>query len=272
MWLKDCSIYKPPSHPQGGGGCNTRYKWSWISYHPSQLWVHRQSITTLEHNQYTGRLSIQVTWHTSCGARFGRICKYNMPSSGWCVLLYKTTGHGCVTTCSTYLVGAWTRSDKTVTHSMRWDTIHPSHRAPKLCNQTWQDTQNHHTTIMLECVVTQNHRPLICCYQFHIPCGCIYKVWQSWDLVNTQGCCSSKPTKHPSCGTRSDENYKTTIPSPGWWMLLHEEHHDIDILPPIPFVYAWARSDKHVTQLIHCDPVHPSLRVPKWWDQIWWEL
>ena len=50
---------------------------------------------------------IQVTQHPSCGTGFGRICKTTIPSSWWCVFLYETTCHGCVTTHSTCLMGAW---------------------------------------------------------------------------------------------------------------------------------------------------------------------
>ena len=51
---------------------------------------------------------------------------------------------------------------------------------------------------------------------------------------HTHGCCPSKPTEHPSCGARFVENCKTTMPSWGWCILLHEEPHAMDVLPPIP--------------------------------------
>ena len=39
------------------------------------------------------------------------------------------------------------------------------------------------------------------------------------------------------------------------------------------FVGTWARCDKHRTQSINCDYIHPSLRAPKLlYDQIWWEM
>ena len=60
-------------------------------------------------------------------------------------------------------------------------------------------------------------------------------------------------------------------------MLLHEKQHAMDGLPFIPHVL-WVhdqgfRSHKPGTQLIHCDPVQPSLRAPKLLGQrIWREL
>ena len=109
--------------------------------------------------------------------------------------------------------------------------------------------------------------------------GCVAKhsiyfvgAWARSDKPESQSIhrCSIHPTLgHPRCGTRFGENCKTTKPSSGWCMLLHKEQHAMDILPPISFVGAWARSDKSGTQSIHYDPVHPSLRAPKLWDQIW---
>ena len=40
-------------------------------------------------------------------------------------------------------------------------------------------------------------------------------------------------SEHLSCGTRFGENYKTTMPSLGWFMLLYEEPHAMDMSPPI---------------------------------------
>ena len=36
-----------------------------------------------------------------------------------------------------------------------------------------------------------------------------------------------------SCGTRFDENCKTTNSCSSWCLLLHEEQHAMDMLPPI---------------------------------------
>ena len=66
--------------------------------------------------------------------------------------------------------------------------------------------------------------------------GCMGKVWQVWDIINTQGCWLSKPTEHPSCGTRFGEKCSTTLPSSGWCILLHEEQHAMDVLLPIPHI------------------------------------
>ena len=57
-------------------------------------------------------------------------------------------------------------------------------------------------------------------------------------------------------------------------MLLHEEPQAMDVLPSIPHVL-WVHvqgPDNPGTQPTHWDPVHPSLRAPKMWDQICQDL
>jgi hypothetical protein len=57
---------------------------------PYLLYVHGQGLTSLEHNQYTGVLFVQVSEHpTRCGIRFGENCKITMSSSVWIMLLHK---------------------------------------------------------------------------------------------------------------------------------------------------------------------------------------
>ena len=49
------------------------------------------------------------------------------------------TGHGCTTTSFTYLIGAWTMSDKPDTSSQHWDHTHLHHEVLKVWDQIWQD-------------------------------------------------------------------------------------------------------------------------------------
>ena len=53
------------------------------------LWVHMQDLKILNHNQYTGMMSIQTTEHPSSGTRFSRNWKIMMLSLGWCMLLHE---------------------------------------------------------------------------------------------------------------------------------------------------------------------------------------
>ena len=39
----------------------------------------------------------------------------------------------------------------------------------------------------------KNHRPWMGCHSFHMFCGCMAKVLQSCDIINTLTSCSSKP-------------------------------------------------------------------------------
>ena len=44
-------------------------------------------------------------------------------------------------------------------------------------------------------------------------------------------------SEHPSCGTRGyGENYRRTKPSAGWYILVGEEPHAMDVLPHIPHI------------------------------------
>ena len=83
-------------------------------------------------------------------------------------------------------------------------------------------------------------------------------------MIHTHVCCPSKPRKHPSCGTKFDENYKTTKPCSGWCLLLQEEQHAMVMLPPIPFVCIWTRSDKpgnNQNTLGSCSSKHQSTQA-----------
>ena len=79
---------RPPSHPQIGillGG--KPQAMDVLPPIPHVLWVHKQGLTIMGHNQYTGILIIQASEHPSSGAKFGGNCKNTKPSSGWCILL-----------------------------------------------------------------------------------------------------------------------------------------------------------------------------------------
>ena len=39
---------------------------------------------------------------------------------------------------------------------------------------------------------TKQSMPLMLCHPLHMYCGCIIKVWQAWDIINTPRSCSSK--------------------------------------------------------------------------------
>ena len=43
-------------------------------------------------------------------------------------------------------------------------------------------------------------------------------------------------SEHPICGARFGENCKTTKPSSGWYILVHEEQYAMDRLPNIPHI------------------------------------
>ena len=47
---------------------------------------------------------------------------------------------------------------------------------------------------------------------------------------------SIQPLGHPSCGARFGENCKSTMPSSGWCVFLHEQPQGMDILPLISLV------------------------------------
>ena len=44
-----------------------------------------------------------------------------------------------------------------------------------------------------------------------------------------------KASEHPRCGTRFSENCKSTMPSSGWCMMLHDEPWAMDMVSCIPF-------------------------------------
>ena len=56
---------------------------------PYVLEVHRQGLTSMKHNQYTGVMFVQVAVHPSNGSRFIGKCKTTTSSSVWIMLLHK---------------------------------------------------------------------------------------------------------------------------------------------------------------------------------------
>ena len=79
---------------------------------------------------------------------------------------------------------------------------------------------------------------------------------------------------HSSCGaSRFCENYKRTRPSSSWCRLFHEQSHDVDVLPSIPYVLCV--HGKYLISLGHNQypkPLHLIPRALKLWDQmIWWK-
>ena len=106
----------------------------------------------------------------------------------------------------------------------------------------------------------------------HIP----YVLWvHMQDLTSLghnqyTGVLSIKALEHPSCGTRFDENCKTTKPSLGLSMMLGEEPHAMDGLPRVPYVL-WVHM-QGLTSMGHSQctgMLSVQVRAPKLRDQIW---
>ena len=80
---------------------------------PHNSWVHGQGTTSLKHNRYTGVLSIQAHRAPKQWDQIWRGLQNNhVILSLVYILSRRTTCHGCITTHSAYLIGAWVRSDK----------------------------------------------------------------------------------------------------------------------------------------------------------------
>ena len=63
------------------------------------------------------------------------------------MVLLETKCHGWVVTHSTCFVGICTRSEQPMTQPVYWDAIQPSHIAPKLWDQIWQEDLYNHQAI-----------------------------------------------------------------------------------------------------------------------------
>ena len=71
-------------------------------------------------------------------------------------------------------------------------------------------------------------------HSFQMSCGCMYKIWQDWDPINTLRSCLSKPqTTQTDCLTIFGKNCKIMTISSGWYILFCEEPHAMDALQPI---------------------------------------
>ena len=85
------------------------------------------------------------------------------------------------------------------------------------------------------------------CHPFHMFCGCIVKVWQKWDIINTMGSCLSKPQSTQAVGLHW-ELQNTTRPSSGLCMLWIEKQWAMDGLWCIPCV-SWVHVGQGMTRL-----------------------
>ena len=109
-----------------------------------------------------------------------------------------------------------------------------------------------------------------------IPCvlGCTSKVSQVWNTIETHGCCPFNPWAPKLWDQRI------------WWEL--QNNHAIlrlvFVVTWITICHGWVathftclvgaltRSYKPGAYSTYYDPVHLSIRAPKQWDQILWEL
>ena len=113
-----------------------------------------------------------------------------------CVIIWRTTCHGCVADHSTCLVGEWARYE--------WQAWGPINVVVS-CSikpQSFLAVGSYlviitakppkHPQVGTWCYM-KKYRPWICCHPFHIFCGCMCKAWLVCDLINTLGSCQSKP-------------------------------------------------------------------------------
>ena len=91
---------------------------------PHILWVYRQGLTSLGHNQYTRILIIQASKHPSCGTRFVETCKTTRPSSGLSMLLWgEPHTRDVLQNIPQVLWVHWARYNKPETQSIHWDPV-----------------------------------------------------------------------------------------------------------------------------------------------------
>ena len=202
---------------------------------PHVIWVHVQGLTSLGPNQYTGVVSIQAWEHPICETRFGQNYKTTKPSSCWCIC-YTKKHRSCMWYHPLHM-SCWFIY-------MVWQALDPINIL-RSCLSKPQSTQTScRTRFDDNCKATRpssgwcmllHEEPLVVGHgHVSTPSMCMCKVWQAWDTINTLGSYSAKPqSTQADCGTRFDKNCSTIMPSSGWCMLLYEEIHDTDVLPPI---------------------------------------
>ena len=109
-----CRIYKPPHNPQGGLGCDTRYKWIWMGYH-------------IFHMPCGGMRKVSHAWNVTdihvCPPSRPQTTKYVGPGlvgsakppshpHGSVDCDTSISDHGWMAIYFTFLVNAWERSHK----------------------------------------------------------------------------------------------------------------------------------------------------------------
>ena len=153
------------------------------------LCVHGQHLTSLGHIQYTSLLFIQSSEHTSSGTQFGENCKTTKPSSRLSMLLSAEPQAMNVLPSIWYV---WWEHGQGLTNLGQNEYLHRG--AVNTRPQTSQAVgpedlvriakQPYHPQVGL-CCYTKTSMILIDYQVFHIYCGCMVKVFQAWDMINT---------------------------------------------------------------------------------------
>ena len=151
------------------------------------------------------------------------------------VVKWRITCHECVAKHFIYL-WVYVQGITSLGHNQYTGVLSiQAQKALKLWDQILWELLNNHAMPSLVFVVTQRTS----CYGYfvtHYFCGCIVKVWQAWDNNQYTAILFIQASKHSSCGTRFGRNYKSTMPSSGWCMLLYDKPRAMDMLPSIPYV------------------------------------
>ena len=127
-------------------------------------------------------------------------------------------------------------------------------------------------------VSCRTHSPWMCCHSLHMTCGCMGKIWQTWDRTNTLGSWSSNPHSNQALGpevlVRNLDKQCHLQSSVGcymkhhWpWICCHQFH--------ILYGCMYKVGKELGTQSTQWDPVHHCLRAYKpklWYQSIRWEL
>ena len=184
------------------------------------LWVHVQGLTSLGNNQYTRIMFIQSSEYPSCGTRFDENCKTTRSY----VVTWRTTGHICMLSSISHVLGVWASSNKPETEVIDSDATHTSHKEPKLWAQIWWELQNNRAILRLEYVVTWKPTDHECIAKYSTYLWVYWKGLRSLKHYQYTGMTYIWGIEHPRCRTRfGEKSCKVTMPSSGWCMLLHEE-------------------------------------------------
>jgi len=142
-----------------------------------------------------------------------------------------------ITKYSIYIVGAWSRSSKPGTWSI--PTLASCSFKPKSISSMTPylmrtAKQPSHPRVDTYCYM-ENHRPCMCWHPFHMSWGCMGKVWQSWNTIDTLGSCPSKPQSTQAVGP---DDLVITAKQP--------YHHQVDVYCHMESNMPW----------VGCQPFH----------------